>query len=221
MKSIFKNCDVALLGILIGLLSISAAQGQDTIGVDPFGPSYDAFSVGEDQGPNPGLGETFTVPANYTVLDSTSIYVTTDFNADAGLDASVYQWSPASHTPVGSAIWSSTTPQIIPGSTFSITYLETFDTGGVKLNPADDYIFEFTEDNSALVTGEAAIDAVVDATYPNGVMVPFGNNIFLPQTGANLDFNATFSEAPEPSTWVLLLGGLGLVAFLRLRARGV
>jgi PEP-CTERM motif len=219
MKTIFKKCTVALLGTVLSLLSIGGAQGQATIGVNPFAATTNAFSVGDIGGSNPGLGETFTVPANNPVLEAIDLYATTDFDADAGINASVYQWSPGTNTPVGSSVWSSTTPQIVPGSTFSTVYLETFSTGGVLLNPADDYIFEFTAFNSALVTGEPAIDSVLDATYPNGVMVAFNNSTYLPQTGANLDFTASFTEVPEPSTWALLLSGLGLVAFLRSRVR--
>ncbi len=214
MKSICKNCAVALFGTLLGQLSISAAQGQTTIGVSPFAPTSSAFSVGEAQGSNPGLGETFTVTDSNQVLNSITVYATTDFNADAGLDASVYEWSPITNTPVGSAVWSTTTPQTIPGSTFSIPVLVTFPTGGVQLNPADDYIFEFTAYNSALVTGEPAIFVVDQATYPSGFMVPFGGASYYPTPGANLDFYSQFRSNPRTLHMGVAAGRAGSAGFL-------
>jgi hypothetical protein len=219
MKSIFKNCSVALFGTLLGLLSITAAPGQSTIGVSPFAPTDHADGINYSGGSNPALDETFTVSDNDPVLNSVSLYTTTVTNAEAGLNASLYQWSQTTDTPVGSAVWSSTTPQTITASNDSIPVLVTFATDGVQLDPADDYILEFTAYNSALVTGTPAIFEVDQATYANGIFVAFGSNTYYPQTGSNLDFTASFTPTPEPSTWALLLGGLGLLAFWHQRMR--
>ena len=217
MNSLSKKCSVALLGALLGLLSISAAQGQITIGVNPFASTSDALGVNEIGGSNPGLGETFTVPANNPVLNSFSLYATTDYNAAAGLNASLYQWSPTNSAPVGNAVWSSGTFQTVPGSNSSTPVLLTFATGGVPLNPADSYILEFNAYNSALITGTPALFYVPTATYANGLLVAFGSNTYYPTTGSNLDFTANFTPTPEPSTWTLLWGSLGLLAFWRRR----
>ena len=99
-----------LLAVLFGLFWISGAHGDVTVGVDPFSASASEeipgfFTLYGTIGDITGLGETVTVPSGNPVLNSFSIYATSEYGGEAGLNAQVYEWSNTTQSPVGSTFF--------------------------------------------------------------------------------------------------------------------
>jgi len=217
---------INLFSGLFGLFWISGAHGDVTVGVDPFSASASEeipgfFTLYGSIGDINGLGETVTVPSGYPVLNSFSIYATSEYGGEAGLNAQVYEWSNATQSPVGSALFSSTAPTIYTPGTEDPLLLLTWDTGGIVFNPADPYLLEFTGDYSQGETDIAGIGSLFSG-YSGGVEVDMAGGSYYPQTSphiANLDFSADFSAVPEPGASALLIGALGVIAFWRPNTR--
>jgi hypothetical protein len=208
-----------LIAALIGLLSISAARADVTVGVSDFnltaasGAGQFGFYTSYSEDIIVGIGETVAVPAGTNTLNSFSIYASSFFSysGPSSLNAEVIQYSNVSGSPVGTALYSTSSPSAnIPGDN-SVTLL-TFNTGGIQVNPADEYLLEFTQ-----ASGDVSFPAE-NSTYNDGEEVillngPSPADGYYPQNGTNLYFQADFSSVPEPASLSLLsLTGLGLLA---------
>ncbi len=199
------NLVSGLLAALFGLFWIGVARGDVIAGVDPFSASASVevpgfFTLYGTVGDISGLGETVTVPSGNPVLNSFSIYATSEYGGEAGLNAQVFEWSTTTLSPVGSAIFSTGAPTIFTPGPEDPLLLLTFDTGGIVLNPADEYLLEFTGDYSEGETDIAGIGSLFSG-YSGGVEVDMAAGNYYPQTTphvANLDFSADFSAVPEP-----------------------
>jgi hypothetical protein len=205
---------------LIGLAAGGTVRADITVGVEPFAvePGDEIVSLAsgfDDAGPTEELGETLAVPIGYSILDSFSVYASAFNGETAGLNAFVIQWSNTATATVGSALWSSSAPVIFSGSSNT---LETFDTGGVVVNPADEYFLAFTGDYSEGEDdyGSLATTPYDSLPYSGGQEVDLAGTTYFVEP-SNIVFEATFSAVPEPSTGALILGGLAGFALIHRR----
>jgi hypothetical protein len=207
---------------LIGLTAVAAVRADITVGVEPFafesGDEIVSLGTGFDgAGPTNELGETIAVPAGYSILDSFSVYASAFNGKTAGLNAFVIQWSNTATATVGSALWSSSAPVVFSGTTNT---LETFNTGGVTLNPGDEYLLAFTGDHSEGENDDGSLltTAFASLPYTGGQEVDRAGTTYFPEP-SNIVFEATFSAVPEPAMGALVLGGLAGFAMIRRRGR--
>jgi hypothetical protein len=209
---------LSTLGIaLLGLTAAGKVHADITVGVEPFtnepGDEVVSFGSGfDDTGPPKYLGETLAVPTGYSILDSFSVYASAFNGETAGLNASLLEWSNTATATVGSALWSSSAPVVFSGFTNT---LETFDTGGVIVNPADEYYLAFTDDDSK---GEDDYGSLLTTPYDS---IPYtgGQQVDLAGTTwfvepSNIVFQATFSAVPEPSPSALILASVAGFALI-------
>jgi hypothetical protein len=191
-----------------------------TTSVGPFGASPSRHLPGG--GP---YGETFTIGATNTTLDSFSFWVRQGPKGPLTVEGVIMAWNGSQ--PVGSPLFTSA-PVITNNNGGKGGFQElTFTTGGLALNPGQQYVAILTD-----LGGHGRVGVVPNsgATNPGGLFV-FMHNFPIPggpptpswhlaPGGRNLAFQASFyappgvSKTPAPSGLVLgALGACGLAAF--------
>jgi len=182
-------------------------------------PSWNGSSgVGTWGSGTPVFGQTFTVPTDgNSVLTNFTFSVETVDGTD--YQAAVYAWDGSEAT--GSALFSTSTLSL-PGS-FSFQTVNT-DTGNLTLQAGQQYVafFSYVSGAGGPVFGSPASSFA--SFYDGGDFVSTSGTITSTWSNTNgfgnhgdLAFNLNFTPAPEPSTWVLMLGGLALMTIGRAR----
>jgi hypothetical protein len=181
-----------ILSFILGLVATPVAQAQ-LLSFDFI--FYDGSNEGAGPFTNePVVGEIIGLLNNTSNQAPQNIIITSDPNA--GITA----------TPISFA------PFLALNTTFTVS---------------DGQITGVQQDGSFTIDSTGIYDLELNAVYfvnPTGPSV--GYNGFGTGTSDYIQNSEGFAgviytAAPEPTTWALLLGGLGLVAFFRLRTRRV
>lgn len=223
----------ALFALLTGLLfaCTTPAQVIDTTigssfngGIGTFGERDTAPSATET------YGQVFRTPAGFAQIDRFTFWLGGSSGPDAvDFAAYIMEWNAPGARATGRILFTST--QQIRGVAPIFPYAPyVFDTGGLILDPARQYV-AFLSSSSFLdgIAGTTAVSTSFTNTYAGGDLV-FNNNgsslaaLTTTSWGNNgpmdLNFRAEFSSAvavPEPSTYGLVGSALliGAVAFRR------
>ena len=218
------------------------ALAQDIDTTQPFTVDIEGFGPGVSQ----AYGQTFTVGTE-AYLNSFSLYLDGGLNGAGGRGTGspfdykgyIYAWDGAKAT--GPALYASGVKRFA-GTTRGMPEEERFETGDLLLTSGRQYVaFLSTGEfpgQPFTFTGMPVAGASVSPPYPGGAFVADNHTAFADLTTKTWDlstgilgdawFKADFSATatppsgavPEPATWAVMVGGLGLVgAALRRRRR--
>lgn len=207
--SISKNCFVCLFAVILGLLSIKTAHAQI------FVSNFTGNSIGEYN-----LDGTAINASLISGLNGTSDIAISGSNLLVANYTAIGEYT-ASGTAINASLISGlTNPQGI-----AISGSNLFVNSG---NSIGEYTTSGTVENASLVSG---------LNQPTDIAIS-GSNLFVTNlnsgtigeyttsgtlvnaslvSGLNEPTYLLVEASPEPSSWALLLGGLGLLAFWRLR----
>jgi hypothetical protein len=180
-----------LVGVGVAALSLAlapSALASTTIGNAPPWTSSQGISgnygvshsvSGSNSYPTPTYGQTVTVPATDTVLDSFTFYV--DLPTDVTFRGEVYAWTPGTLDPNNAfAMGSATGGQVWQGGPMNTTsfgacsnmHAVTFNTGGVNLNANTQYVLFITTSAdtaaNASATDTGCLGTTPTDTYTGG-----------------------------------------------------
>jgi hypothetical protein len=203
-----------LVGVGVAALSLAfapSALANTTIGNTPawtpaagisgnYGVSQ--FVSGSLSYPTPTAGQTVTIPAPDTMLDSFTFYV--DLPSDVTFRGEVYAWTPGTTNPsdpyamgsaTGGQVWQSGPMNTTSfGKCFNM-HAVTFNTGGVNLNANTQYVLFIT------TSADTAANASVTDTGCLGVTPPSWQGGIDTYTGGDWVYQ---DDQGMPSNWTTL-----------------
>jgi MYXO-CTERM domain-containing protein len=221
-NNVSKKLFGVLFAALFGLLSISAAHAQIiTLSNTSNGGNANTFGLPDTQ----TYGEVFTAPISGTLTS-----FTLSLNGGVGsLYGGVGTWNgPATiglgyGSPVNLYQSADVSSLVAQPYTFS---------PDVNVIAGQQYVAYLSVYGDGNATNPSSVGMPLGSSASGLVSYVFNNttdernnaawNYFGYDEGSNALFSASFSPAaaPEPSTWAMLLGGLGLLAFWRTRKCG-
>ena len=229
---------VSLICACFALLCIGFAPARADTVLEPQGPSFSSLpecpdtaaacyevESNHDFHPPAEVGQTITVPTNGdTDLVSFGIGVYTAPNAvPFGVVAQVYAWDGSQ--PTGSPLYTSLLTPLPTVYGFQ-SVLPIFDTGGLQLEAGGQYIIllnveqifyigtlvsgtPYSGGSSVWLINGSPTWSTIPGSLPQDWFGPGAD----PPANLQVPFIATFAAppVPEPGTWILMLGGLGLI----------
>jgi hypothetical protein len=185
-------------------------QGAGTLGNPAFSPTF---------------GQTFTAPSD-NVLTNFTVYTRATFGASLHARAYVYAWDGNSIT--GPALFTGG-PLTLTNPSGSSSFTEVPTATNVVLNAGSQYVFMMTILGEPASSGSAVFGLTSSDPYGGGghwqsnstTIDDLGVTNWNSFGGLDLAFKADFqAEAvPEPSTWVMLLGGLSFLGLWMTRRK--
>jgi hypothetical protein len=220
-NNLTKNCFGGLFAAMLSLLSISAAHAQVLTSYNG-GAQLELYGFSQYSGTN--------IPAQTFTISSA------DQLSQIGVDLEIYGTpgettsltfnllSTSDGVPTSTVLGTSTLTGLSVSSSPELVFAD-FSSQDINLT-AGQYAFSLSLPNSSSNdVGAGAIgDIPAAGTYPGGQAYNGSSSGWVPMGGGNYEigFEVTGTAlTPEPSTWALLLGGLGLLAFLHLRTRRI
>lgn len=220
-----SSCPTRLL-VLLGVLLVGALPGRAQTVIETltsWNGSSDVFSFTDPSSTTQTYGQTITIPAIQNVLTSFTFEI--KLPASVTFAGYVYAWDGAEAT--GPALYASAPMNTAGSGNFEAI---TFNVGSLNLQSGSQYVlFASTTGLTSSAPGSGSFGFNSSNPYANGLYV-FTNQTTSASwtttawtqnwngTGSDLAFRVTL--VPEPSTLLLLAGGLVPLAFLGWRRRG-
>lgn len=212
---------VAFLAVL--LLGAIPGRAQSVIEtITGWNGTSDVFTFTDSSSTTQTYGQTITIPAVQNVLTSFTFEI--KLPASVTFAGYVYAWDGAEAT--GPALYTSAPTNTIGSGNFEAI---TFNTGNLTLQSGSQYVlFASSTGLTSSAPGSGSFGFNGSNPYANGLFV-FTNETTSASwtttpwtqnwngTGSDLAFRVTL--VPEPSTFLLLGGGLGALALLGWRRR--
>ena len=208
-----------LLGLLLSFALAPAAYAETISTLDQWDGTIDS-SVSPFGTPDTATyGQTITTGSVAQVLQSFSFNLTP---LDAAFTVEVGTWT---GTGVGEILYRSEPVTFTAENEFTAVT----GTPGLTLNANSEYVLYFT--TSGIQENEISTNAwgfTADAAYSGGTFVYLNNGNDRSQLtnaawntalGGDLAFTATLAPVPEPSTYGLMLAGLGLMGVFARRRK--